>query len=362
MFRLLGRKTVSTLHTLYRSVRGVDYKILNSHIVKMNNLQDIDSIIYQAAQCLYYILDYDFFAFAFYDKEFNGGLDVWINPKIGSMSIVNFIKKDFADHNTYCNIHHFDHIATSGSRNGGLSTIRLDDVTTITIMDKQTRAMLYILPRRKMLRYHKELLRIITETLSTALNNFLNLKKLENAALIDPLTHCYNRRALDEYIGHDIASAERYGSDLSVVMFDIDHFKGINDTYGHTAGDAVLRAVSKSVLAAIRKSDYLARIGGEEFLLVLVDTTFSKAIELAERLRQIVENLKVNLGDNVVNVTASFGVAVYKKGIDRALLFEKADEMLYKAKREGRNRIKPDLRLYRTGFDPSVSTEKSFTH
>jgi diguanylate cyclase (GGDEF)-like protein len=100
------------------------------------------------------------------------------------------------------------------------------------------------------------------------------------------------------------------------------------------------------VLAAIRKSDYLARYGGEEFVLVLPATKFSKAIELAERLRQIIENLKINLDGRVITVTASFGVTTYKRGTDKDALLQKADEMLYEAKRQGRNRIKPDLKVF----------------
>ena len=344
IFKTLYRNALTSLRFFFRSARGVDHKILNHFIIKINQSRDIDSIIYNVSQCLYYILDCRFFAFAVYDSEYNGVVDIWIDPKTDSTPIVNFIKKDFFPQNTCCNIRYFND--TPGNRKQGLPDIRLTDILSYKVIDNQTRAMLHILPRRTMLNYHSKLISTVVEVLAASLANFINLKKLENAALIDPLTHCYNRRALNAYIDHDIANSERYGSDLSVFMFDIDHFKQTNDAHGHKAGDAVLRAVSKRVLSAIRKSDYLARYGGEEFILVMPETKFSKAIELAERVRKIIENLKISLGDKTINITASFGVMAYKKGTDKNTLFQKVDEMLYEAKRQGRNRIKPDLRLY----------------
>lgn len=348
------KKALDALQILYRRARGVDHKILTHYILKINQLQDVDSIIYHASRCLYNMLDYQFFACAMYDKEYNGGIDVWMDPKTDSMAVMNFIKKDFTPHNLYCNVRYF-----TTPEETAAAHIDLTRMLSLTVMDTQTRAILYIVPRRKVLPYHHELLNIIAKTLAIALSNFINLKKLENAALIDPLTHCYNRRALDGQLDHDVGSAERYGTDLSLVMFDMDYFKKINDTYGHSAGDAVLRAVSKAVLAAIRKSDYLTRFGGEEFVLVLPETKFSKAIELAERLRQIIENMKVNIDTTVLTVTASFGVTTYKKGSDRNLLLQRADDMLYEAKRLGRNRIKPDLKVYQRSSPSALTNEES---
>lgn len=331
----------ASIRQAYRSARGEDHRLLTHYILKINQLQDVDSIIYHASRCLHQMLDYQFFAFAMYDQEYNGGIDIWIDPKVDNLSLMGFIKKDFDIPNIYCNVHYF-----SDGQEPAVTHCDLTSMLSLSVMDGQTRAMLYIVPRRTVLSYHHELLSIMMKTIATALINFINLKKLENAALIDPLTRCYNRRALDGSLEHDAATAERYQSNLSIAMFDIDFFKRVNDAYGHRAGDAVLRAVSKSVLAAIRKSDYLARYGGEEFVLVLPATKFSKAIELAERLRMIIENLKINIDGRVITVTASFGVATYKRGTDKDVLLQKADEMLYEAKRLGRNRIKPDLKVY----------------
>jgi len=346
---------LASIRQAYRSARGEDHRLLTHYILKINQLQDVDSIIYHASRCLHLMLDYQFFAFAMYDREYNGGVDIWIDPKVDNLSLMSFIKKDFDIPNSYSNVHYF-----SDGQEPAVAHCDLTNVLSLSVMDGQTRAMLYIVPRRTVLAYHHELLTIMMKSIATALLNFINLKKLENAALIDPLTRCYNRRALDGSLEHDTASAERYQSDLSIAMFDIDFFKRINDTYGHRAGDAVLRAVAKSVLAAIRKSDYLARYGGEEFVLVLPATKFSKAIELAERLRMIIENLKININDRVITVTASFGVTTYKRGTDKDALLQKADEMLYEAKRQGRNRIKPDLKVYHRQQTFALASDEPF--
>jgi diguanylate cyclase (GGDEF)-like protein len=363
LFKKMYSYTAQALYSLYRVARGIDYRLLHYYIMKMNQEQNIDSIMYQLARCLHQILQYRSFAIAIYDKEYNGGIDIWMDPKSDNIAMVNAIKRDFGLQNTYCNIHHFEGGLAEALGSG--PAVPGDPALTYTVLDTQTRALLYVAPSRSLLAYHRELLDIVVRNMAALLTKHISMKKLENAALIDPLTQCYNRRGLNGYIDHDIANAERYGSDLSVVMFDIDHFKAVNDTCGHKAGDAVLRAVARSVLATIRKSDYLSRYGGEEFLLVLPETKFSKAIELAERLRKIIENMKINLGDRVITVTASFGVAACKKGWGKAALFQKADEMLYEAKRQGRNRIKPDLRLFYplSGMPvPVRAEEKSISH
>lgn len=347
------KAVIEEMQQAYRRIRGSDHRLLNHYILKINQLQDLDSILYHASRCLQHLLAYRFFAFAMYDREYNGGIDIWIDPQVDNLSVTHCIKKDFDIPDAYCNVHYFE--------DGGGQARAQCDMTGMTAQDVlvgQTRARLYVIPLRPLRRYQHELIRVLMQSIATAILHFINVKKLENAALIDPLTHCYNRRALDDSLAHDMASAERYGSDLSLVMFDIDFFKRINDTHGHKAGDAVLRAVAKSVLAAIRKSDYLARYGGEEFVLVLPETKFSKAIELAERLRKIIQHTSIRCAGSVLGVTASFGVAAYKPGMDKEGFLHKADEMLYEAKRQGRNRIKPDLKVYQRQQPLSLSVEE----
>ncbi len=349
----------TSLNFFYRTTRRFDHRMLSHFILKITQQQDIDSIIYQTSRCLYRLLDYKYFAFAMYDKDINGGIDIWMDPKTDDKAVLETIKQDFSPQNLYLNIRYFEN--TDGRENSCLTNIDTGSIMSFDLSSGQTSAVLYLLPQRTMLGYHHELLDIVLRTLATALANVMNMKKLESAALIDPLTHCYNRRALMQHLEHDVATAERYGRNLSVIMFDMDHFKHINDTHGHQAGDAVLQAVSKRVLAAIRKSDYLARYGGEEFMLVLRGTKYARAIELAERLRKITEHLDINRESSAISVTASFGVTTFKKGMDAAKIIKKADEMLYDAKRKGRNRISPDLRVYHT-MDPDITPEEPRFH
>ncbi len=339
----LYNNTRTAFQFLYTLVRGIDNQTINSYILKISQAKDIDSIAFKAYQCLNELFDCKFFAFALYDKEYNGGVDIWMEPKLNDTAVIEHIKKDFMSESTYCNIRSFENPLDGTPQQK--DEVKTSKIISIPIIDKQSKAMVYILPRRKILSYHKDMFSMISKIIAVSLSSFLSIKKLENAALVDPLTHCYNRRALNNSLDHDIAKAERYGTDISIIMFDIDFFKKVNDTYGHKAGDAVLHSFSKSINSTIRKSDYLARYGGEEFVLVLPETELPHALEMAERLRKITENLEVKFDDKIIKVTTSAGVAAYKSGLNKSSLIEKADNHLYEAKRQGRNRIKPGLRL-----------------
>jgi diguanylate cyclase (GGDEF)-like protein len=167
----------------------------------------------------------------------------------------------------------------------------------------------------------------------------LRTQKLIDAALTDPLTGLYNRRGLEHRLAllHD-----RPGTPapvLSWIMSDIDHFKHVNDTYGHDGGDAVLKAVAASLRGAGRDGDTLARFGGEEFVLLLVGATAAVAVAVAERLRCGVAALRVLTGLHTVSVTASFGVAQQVPGEAWTAALERADAAMYRAKQGGRNRV-----------------------
>ena len=339
----LLNNTRTAFQFLYTLSRGIDNQIINQYILKISQSQDIDSIAYNSYNCFSDMFKCEFFAFAIYDKEYNGGVDVWMEPNLNDTAVIEHIKKDFHTKSAYCNIRSFENpVNSSGKKKPSIHTSR---IISLNIMDKQSKAMLYILPKRKILSYHEDLFCMTRKIIAASLISFLNIKKLENAALADPLTHCYNRRALNTSLDRDIAKAERHGTDISVIMFDIDYFKKINDTYGHKAGDTVLNSFSKSINATIRKNDYLARYGGEEFVLVLPETKLHKALELAERLRKITENLKVKFDNKIIKITTSAGVVSYKNGQNKDSLIQKADELLYEAKKLGRNIIKPGLRL-----------------
>jgi diguanylate cyclase len=164
--------------------------------------------------------------------------------------------------------------------------------------------------------------------------------RLSQAAGTDPLTGQFNRRAMSELLEqlHQRAGVAR--TRLSVVMLDIDHFKAINDRYGHLVGDQVLQAVAQTLRTQLRAQDQLARWGGEEFLAVLPGADADSVRAITERLRQGVEALRVRVGNHEVRVTCSLGVASCgprMASLDR--LIREADSALYRAKRSGRNRV-----------------------
>ena len=166
-------------------------------------------------------------------------------------------------------------------------------------------------------------------------------KELEVRATTDKLTGLYNRQKLDETMTARHTETERYGSALSVVIIDIDHFKSVNDNFGHQVGDCVLSSVSSIIGKNIRAVDTLGRWGGEEFLLICPQTNITGASKIAEHLCSAVANAKFDIGERV---TISLGVAEYeaKESIDS--LLSRADASLYSAKAAGRNCVKIALR------------------
>ncbi len=162
-------------------------------------------------------------------------------------------------------------------------------------------------------------------------------KRLMELNIKDGLTGLYNRRFLEQKLKEEMGRYKRYSRPFSIIMLDIDHFKRINDTYGHQCGDKVLQSIASTVLSHIRKTDFLARYGGEEFCCVLPETRIEQALILAERLRKAVSKIKIKYK---VKMTVSLGVAEARKGIDTPeLLLKKADDALYRAKESGRNRV-----------------------
>ncbi len=155
----------------------------------------------------------------------------------------------------------------------------------------------------------------------------------------DPLTRTLNRRFMPSILTREVRMASQKHMDLSVLMIDIDHFKRINDTYGHAAGDAVLQQVAEAILSFCRSSDFVFRYGGEEFLVALVEADGKKAFRVAEELRQRITRQPLNLPDgDRQRVTLSIGIATFNGHPDYSHLIDAADRALYRAKRAGRNR------------------------
>ena len=162
---------------------------------------------------------------------------------------------------------------------------------------------------------------------------------LARTAHIDDLTGAYNRRHLDQTLRQAIEQAQRYARPLAAILLDIDSFKRVNDTYGHAAGDAVLIGTARVIRQQMRTTDTFGRWGGEEFLIIALETNRPQAHLLAERLRTIVAQ---QIYDQDGSVTASFGVAICRADDSAEALVGRADDALYRAKRHGRNRVEAE--------------------
>ncbi len=179
-------------------------------------------------------------------------------------------------------------------------------------------------------------------TLKNSEKKLLAAKMLaEEHASKDELTNLYNRRAFFEQGKQLFKQARRYPQSISVMMIDIDHFKNINDNYGHAVGDNVLKAIGDLLQNTVREADILARIGGEEFAIILPQTGVEEASNLAERIRQRIEAEVIQHDTLQIKITASFGIAsCMAEGDDLDRMLTKADDALYIAKKKGRNQVK----------------------
>ena len=187
----------------------------------------------------------------------------------------------------------------------------------------------------------------VTLSMNTA-SDIMRISLLEHESLTDSLTGLFNRRFMDQRLLEEVAAARRYDRPLAVLLLDLDHFKHINDKYGHPTGDQVLIAAGALVAAQLRGSDVLARYGGEEFVVIASNTPLDRAKELAERLRRCIESHnfgeyrgKATIPD--VHLTVSIGVACLSDRIDSTeQLLKISDRNLYQAKDNGRNQIVAD--------------------
>jgi diguanylate cyclase (GGDEF)-like protein/hemerythrin-like metal-binding protein/PAS domain S-box-containing protein len=181
--------------------------------------------------------------------------------------------------------------------------------------------------------------RDITERKRTEAELRHELESLEQLASTDVLTKAWNRRRFEESVEGEMHRSNRYGHPLSLLLLDLDHFKRINDTYGHPAGDRVLRELADCVRAAIRVSDSLTRWGGEEFIVLMPNTGLSSALVLAERIREAVAS---HAFEGVGTVTASIGLTEYLPSATLDTWLERADQAMYRAKSGGRNQVVAD--------------------
>ena len=336
-FKKFSRRFLALFSVAFQEAAlQADHARLSRHIVALNKKTSSTDIINELSVCLKNILNYRLFAFVV-KKE--AGVDVWLDPSMYKTALEHIILQDFhlekpADL-TYLN--------NNIELNSFQKTVDLDNLIYYELNEENCYARLYMLPEKPVYAFHDEVVTLILQGCATALSKQLKMENLKNAAVIDPLTGCYNRREFETQLCRHMASAIRHQNNLSVFMFDLDHFKQINDTHGHQAGDLVLQKIAFLVKDNMRQGDILARYGGEEFIAILPETGRHKAMELADRLRTKIAAAAILYKDTPLRVTASFGVSGLTPGMNMERLIEDADTMLYKAKHNGRNTVMPGL-------------------
>ena len=190
------------------------------------------------------------------------------------------------------------------------------------------------------LKKHSESVRMIVKVVTSALNNIEMFQKMEELSNIDGLTGLYNRRCFNNMIERKISETSRLKGHLSMIMLDIDFFKKVNDTYGHKAGDDVIRFISKTIKNSIRKIDFAARYGGEEFVILLNSTLIDDAFKIAEKIRNVVRDATVNADGSPLHITISSGVSSFPEPSGNAEnLVKNADTALYYSKEHGRDQV-----------------------
>ena len=171
-----------------------------------------------------------------------------------------------------------------------------------------------------------------------------NVQASIELAVVDPLTNVHNRRYFETHLAALVAEAADRGRSLALMILDIDHFKGVNDTYGHEAGDRVLKGFAERIRKVIRTSDLICRLGGEEFVIVMPDTSLEVAAKIAERVRGEIEKNHFSIDEDgrAIEVTVSIGLAERGHDSEPESLFRRADRALYRSKSGGRNRVSAD--------------------
>ncbi len=190
-----------------------------------------------------------------------------------------------------------------------------------------------VLDKNRSLQEANERIRQLNEELQKA------NRELEQIAAYDSLSGLLNRRTLFERIGVEIDRATRMASPLAGLMIDIDHFKLVNDNFGHPCGDNVVREIGRSLLGRLRKYDYAGRYGGEEFFVLLSNSTDLQALSIGERFRGEMESTRFSCGGDDLHVTVSIGVASFRPGESQDAWIERTDRAMYQAKQAGRNRV-----------------------
>jgi diguanylate cyclase (GGDEF)-like protein len=340
----LSTKISTMFSTMLKSVgKQADHKRLTNYIITIHQKESTEEILSELSHCLKNILNYRLFAFVIQQKS---NVDIWLDPRTYKESLEKVVIKDF-NVKDQAELNYLNYTFSSDqseNQDHEAKKFNMENITSYEIKEDDYFARVYMLTNKGLLDFYDDEIDMILKTAQTAISRQIDRKKLADAAAIDPLTKCYNRRELEAQLERNVSNAVRHKKELSVFMFDLDHFKKINDTYGHQAGDLVLQKVSSLVKNNIRTADILARFGGEEFIAVLPETSREKAMELADRIRENIAKRRIKLDSGEeIRVTASFGVAALGKYSNMNKLIHDADAMMYKAKLNGRNTVMPGL-------------------
>jgi diguanylate cyclase (GGDEF)-like protein len=187
----------------------------------------------------------------------------------------------------------------------------------------------------------RQLAGVLARQVASALGNLKLKESLKNQSICDPLTGLFNRRYMEESVEREFSRANRSKTSVAIIMMDLDHFKQFNDTFGHQAGDTLLRSLGDLLKRNTRGQDIACRYGGEEFAIVLSDSNLAGALQRAEILRQQVKQLSVEYAGQLLGaVSVSMGIALFPDhGTSMGDVLRSADQALYSAKREGRDRV-----------------------
>lgn len=247
-----------------------------------------------------------------------------LSPNLEQEKLIDMFKKK---------VHEFSPFS---GKNVVFSDEHIDDALVYDLVTKSPK----YLSIRKGSRNLKEHLPIFVRHLNLCLERLHLYKKLQKISIRDNLTRVHNRRYLMERFYEEFDRAKKFFLNISVCMIDIDHFKKINDKYGHITGDVVLKEVAKILKENLREIDFVGRFGGEEFVLILTETDKKRAIHVAKRIVKKVSSGKIKAFDEIIKLTVSAGVAAFPENTtDAAMLIETADKALYKAKEGGRNQV-----------------------
>lgn len=314
-------------------------KILNEESSKLLSSLDVEVIAQNLIGGAYRIVPSEIAFFMAKGREFELLHQRGLQPKEKKIFNMRGTLIDMAVKNK--ELVHLSDVRTCRSP---IMPIKTDDAGSVLVLpllyEKELLGILVLLSERinAFTPYQIELLGVLGNQASTSIANARFHAEIEKLAITDGLTGLFNHRHFQEKLTQEFNRLQRFSEPISLLLIDIDHFKRINDTYGHPVGDAVLKGVADKIMKTIRNIDIPARYGGEEFAVVLLGTDEKGAMNMAERLRKTVMNTTFSAEKKTFNVTVSIGIATYPDGIRKKEEFiERADKALYHAKRTGRN-------------------------